>query len=146
MKKLFAASFALLLCSFSQEQPKPRYDTFFGCHHAGIVTLDVNQFIQMLNQPICAKDSSNNMFKVESYDITYAERGVYQDSTGLPIITVDYTSDHCKGDSVTTNWKQIFKERAFKGDTIYIEKVSIKDQANKYVYSKGVKIILKGGN
>ena len=144
MKKLIACSFALLLCSFAADKPKPAYDTFLACNVSGTVTLDVNQFISMINQPLCVKDSSNRVYKVESFDITYAERGAYQDSSGLPIITTDYTSDHCKGDSITKYWKSIFKERAFKGDTIFFDKVSIKDTANRYAYSKGLKVILKG--
>jgi hypothetical protein len=143
MKKFLSVSFVFLLCSFSSEKPKSKMDAFFACNYAHEVVMDVNQFTSLLNQPLCVKDSSSRIYKVEGFEITYAERGLYQDSSGLPIVTTDYTFDKCTGDSIPSKWKSIFKERAYKGDTIFIERVSAKDSSNQFVACRGIKLILK---
>lgn len=146
MKPIVALFFILLLSSFSDEPkvaPKPLYKAYFACNYTDVVNMEVAKFQQLMAQPLCGKDSNNNVYKVDGFEITYAERGLYQDSTGLPIITTDYSSGECKGDIISPQWQNAFKERAYKGDTVYFDHILIRKPDNSSYSCRTVKIVLK---
>lgn len=143
---IFLLMLSFGLFSFLEDKPtiiKNPYKAYFACSYTDISTLEVSQFTTLIHQPICAKDSLNNIFAVERFEMTYAERGLYQDSTGLPIINTDYSMVSCKGDTIPKLWKDIFMERAYKGDTIYFDKVVVRAPDRKAYQCKTIKLILK---
>jgi hypothetical protein len=89
------------------------------------------------------KDSVGNLIKVESFEIIYAERGLYQDDEGLPIIVTDYSNVACTGDTIPKKWIQNFNERSYKGDTVYFDRVRLRTPDKKTVECKSVKVVLK---
>jgi hypothetical protein len=105
--------------------------------------LPKKSFDSLIALPICAKDSNQRNFPITSFDITYAERGLYQDSAGLPIIFTDYTNAHFEGTSISKEWISLFNERSYKGDTVYVDNVKVKGSDNKSYACKGMKIIIK---
>ncbi len=149
--KLFAGlCLSFVLISFTsgegderQNASKSKFITYLGCAITDSVFVDKNLFDSLVALPICAKDSNNNYCKVQSFEITYAERGLYQDSTGLPIVVTDYSSVTCKGDTIPTAWKQIFHDRSYKGDTIYFDKIIAKSPDQKMRLCKGLKFVIK---
>lgn len=120
-----------------------KHTAYFGCSFTDNMPIDVNTFKQLMTQPICAKDSNNNVYKVKSFTITYAERGLYQDDEGLPIIFTDYTSDNFNGDTLNPLWKRSFNERLYKGDTVYIERVICTNSEKKNFLCRTLKLIIK---
>ncbi len=143
-------SFFLLglgLCSFlAQSGDGPRkypYTAFLACKESMTVFLSKAEYDQLCAQPLCAKDSNQQIVPVQSFDITYAERGLYQDSSGLPIIFTDYTQDKCSGNTLTPKWQGIFKERGYRGDTITYENIKVLGTDQKPHPCQGIKVILK---
>lgn len=100
-------------------------------------------FDSLIALPLCAKDSAQNQFPIQSFELTYAERGLYQDSAGLPIIFTDYTNFKCEGNTISKEWVNQLVERSYKGDTIFIDKVKVLGSDNKSREGKGMKIIIK---
>lgn len=148
MKKMFgifgALLFGMLLLAFAAPTVKKyKYTGFFACQHADIVNIDVDLFKSLMKVPLCAKDSANNILKVRSFEILYAERGLYQDDEGLPIIYTDYSSDRFQGDTLTKYWKDKFTQRLYKGDTVFIENIHCMALDKNYYEAKPIKIILK---
>ncbi|HMN33367.1 MAG TPA: hypothetical protein PKA54_08335 [Chitinophagaceae bacterium] len=149
VSKHFKWAFSLLLVSIMVfsfapiANKKYKYKAYFGCHYSDVVTLDVNAFKEFMKIPFCAKDSMNNFYKVKGFEIVYAERGLYQDDEGLPIVYTDYTSDKFINDTLTTYWKHLFSERIYKGDTIFFENIICAGYDNKHYECKPIKIILK---
>jgi hypothetical protein len=84
-----------------------------------------------------------NTFQLNSFDITYAERGLYQDSAGLPIIFTDYTHATCTGSAVPSDWVTLFKERSYKGDTVYIDNIKVRGANQKLYPCNGIKVVIK---
>ncbi len=107
------------------------YTTYFGCTDT-FATITKAKFLNMLNKPICVKDQNNKTYPITKFQILYAERGLYLDSTDAPIIVTDYTEEVFQGDSLTTLWKRILQERLFKGDTIMFEKVTVSNNGKNY--------------
>jgi hypothetical protein len=121
-----------------------KYHAFIGCsNYTDSVMLDRNTFNELISKSFCAKDSNQAILPVTSFEITYAERGLYQDSTGLPIIFTDYSSTKCVGDALPKNWIDIFNERTYKGDTIYFDHIMTKSQDNKSHLCKPIKVVIK---
>jgi hypothetical protein len=81
--------------------------------------------------------------KVESFNITWAERGLYQDSTGLPIIYTDYTVGTFNGDAIPADWTESFRDRSYKGDTVYFDRIMVKTPDNKSQLCKPLKIVIR---
>jgi hypothetical protein len=122
---------------------KSKYKAYFGCTYTDSMQLSVDEFKQLIQKPLCVKDSAGNLIKVESFEIMYAERGLYQDDEGLPIIVTDYSNVVCKGDTIPQKWIQNFNERSYKGDTIFFDRVRMHTPENKLVECRTVKVILK---
>jgi hypothetical protein len=101
------------------------------------------QFDSLIALPLCARDSANNFYKVLSFEFTYAERGLFFDSADLPIIITDYTNVVCQGDTIPKRWVENFKERSYKGDTIYFDRVIARGPDQKNRLCKGLKMIIK---
>ncbi|MEZ5045692.1 MAG: hypothetical protein R2831_01740 [Chitinophagaceae bacterium] len=119
------------------------YHTFFACKHTDSIYVNKKDLISLSVQRLCAKDSAFTSYPIYSFDITYAERGLYQDSTGMPIVVTDYSFDKCQGDTLPMRWISIFQERAYPGDTIFIDNVKALDKNNKSISCKGFKLVVK---
>jgi hypothetical protein len=146
MKRFLLLPILLLLFAFqTDEKPagKPVCNGYFACTHAGVVTLSVQDFLNAIQKPLCAKDSMNNILSVHKFDMTYAERGLFQDSAGLPLITTEYSFAPCTGDSITAYWRNQFQERAYKGDTIFFDRIIARSSNNQIYSCKGIKVVLK---
>lgn len=122
---------------------KQKYKAYFGCTYTDSFQISVNEFKQLIHKPLCVKDSVGNLIKVESFEIIYAERGLYQDDEGLPIIVTDYSNVACTGDTIPKKWIQNFNERSYKGDTVYFDRVRLRTPDKKTVECKSVKVVLK---
>jgi len=138
---------SVLLSAFSNSNQSNQrdypYRTFLGCTEMDMQMLSKKTFDSLIALPLCAKDTGNRYFKVQSFDILYAERGLYQDSAGLPIIFTDYTNIRCDSNVVPKAWVNIFNQRSYRGDTVYIENVKVLGSDNKSHEGKGLKIIIQ---
>ncbi len=148
MKKIHIVLLLILSTSLfafdgPQEPYSKRHHAYFACTFTDNMQIDANTFKQLMNQPLCAKDSQNNVYRVKSFTVIYAERGLYQDDEGLPIIYTDYSSDDFTGDTLTPLWKKNFNDRLYKGDTVYLEKVMCTNSEKKNFLCKTVKLIIK---
>lgn len=151
MKRFIFKIVGLLVCAFSIMAfapadgilKKSKYKAYFGCTYTDSIQMSVDEFKQLIQSPLCVKDSAGNVLKVESFEIMYAERGLYQDDEGLPIIVTDYSDVACKGDTIPKKWIQNFNERCYKGDTIYFDRVRLHTPENKLFECKTVKVVLK---
>ena len=144
----FGAVFLLLAFGAAEQTDRntaqqSKYTAYLGCAVIETNKVDKNLFDNLIALPLCAKDSAQNYCKVQSFEITYAERGLYQDSTGLPIVVTDYTQFACKGDTIPQNWVDVFRERSYKGDTVFIDKIIAKSPDQKMRLCKGLKLIIQ---
>ncbi len=138
----------LLLTAFSYTDDrstvrKYAYISYLGCSDMETAMLPKKSFDSLIALPLCAKDSNKNIVPVQSFDVIYAERGLYQDSAGLPIIFTDYSTFQCEGNSVPKSVVNLFSERSYKGDTVSIENVKVKGPDNKSYICKGLKVIIR---
>lgn len=134
--------------SFIPQDTAPRkikfnYFSYLACSDLSEGFIAKAQFDSMIALPLCARDTNKNVMTLQSFEITYAERGLYQDSTGLPIIFTDYISDRFKGNQITKYWIDLFKERSYKGDTVYIDNVKVLGPDNKSFVCKGMKWVIQ---
>jgi hypothetical protein len=66
-------------------------------------TIKVADFLRLVDQPLAVKDHRDGSFnEALIFVFTYAERGLYEDETGKPMIVTDYLSTNCKGTVDTT--------------------------------------------
>lgn len=122
---------------------KSSITSYLGCSMTDEKAVSREAFEALIDLPLCAKDTGKNHCKIQSFQITYAERGLYQDSTGLPIVVTDYSSVKCIGDTIPMAWRTIFHQRSYKGDTIYFDKIIAKTPDDKIRLCKGLKIVLR---
>lgn len=139
---LLVVCITVLSFETSKDGSTAKYKAFLGCTYTDNVTVDVNTFKKLMTLPLCAKDSANNVYKVKSFELTYAERGLYQDEEGLPIIFTDYSADSFVGDTLNSVWKRRFNESLYKGDTIYFERVICTAADKKNFLCKTLKVVI----
>jgi hypothetical protein len=148
MKNSFLNFCLLLLAFFCLSSLAPgmkiiyRYKAFFACEQTDSFSMSKGDFEKLMASNLCAKDSANNLFTVTSFEITYAERGLYQDSTGLPIVFTDYSNQICKGDSIPKQWQADFKDRGYKGDTVFFDRITVNNNGKSSLCNR-IKCVIK---
>lgn len=95
--------------------------------------ISVADFLKLLDKPLWVKDKrDNSMHPALVFVYTYAERAMYEDETGKPMIVTDYLSTNVKGTVDTTTMFEM-KYRAKAGDTAFFESIEFfnNDQKDK---------------
>ena len=122
---------------------RSKYVSYLGCEVTDAQAVSTADFLRLIQKPLCVKDSAGRLCKVQQFELSYAERGLYQDSTGLPIVVTEYSGTNCKGDTIPKAWQAIFAERAYKGDTILFGEIIATAPDNKPRLCKGLRVVLK---
>jgi hypothetical protein len=99
-------------------------------------------FDSLMKQGLSGKDSSGVVYKVLAFDFTYAERNVYEDSTGSPIVLSDYMIEHCNGDTVSATIAGSLYLRTKAGDTVYFDQVQLLRPDSVGAAGKGLKVVI----
>lgn len=131
--------------AFKPEDKKkaPKLQTYFACKQNGKIALSADDFLKYMNEPFCAKDSSQAVYKVVSFEMIYAETGLYQDSAGLPIVHTDYTYATFEGNTINESWSRLFKDHVYKGDTIRFNNVLVKGVDSNTYRSSNIELVLR---
>lgn len=116
-----------------------------GVTHQGEILKST--FDSLIMKPIVVIDSNGNASKIISFDFYYAERNLYEDSTGKPIILTDYSNEFCSGNMISKSLKDNLLTMTKWGDTAYIENVIYEytDPKTKKVQSthaKPIKLVI----
>lgn len=106
---------------------------------------------KMLRKGIAVRDSAGNAYKVYGFEFGYAERGWFDDSAANPILMVDYLTEYCLGDTLSSGITSSIYERIKPGDTLFINRVSVYKNAKRkddtgneddIILCKGIKCII----
>ncbi len=104
-------------------------------------------FNSFMKQGLASHDSLGNRYRIVGFDFGYAERKLYEDSVGNLITIMDFLSEHCPGDTLTSDISQTksaqvsnyldgapdvnedvsksIYNRVKPGDTLYFDKVLV---------------------
>ena len=98
------------------------------------------QFARLLKQGLKSHDSLGNKYRVVGFDFSYAEQKIYEDSIGNLMKMFDFSSEFCKGDSLSRDIStdsdttadmevvlSIYK-RVKPGDTVYFDHIMLLKQ------------------
>ncbi len=105
-------------------------------------TVPKQEFDSLLKQGLLGKDSSGVEYKVTGFNFNYAERNVYEDSTGNPIILTDYLIEPCLGDTVDAIIAATIYKRTKAGDTVYIDQIKLLRPDNETAAGKSLKVVI----
>ncbi len=135
----------LALSAFTPEGKKsvPKLQTYFACKQNGKIAVSAEQFLQNIKQPFCAKDSLDSLYEVVKFDMIYAETGLYQDSSGLPIVHTDYSYGTFQGDKVDDAWAKVFQDHIYKGDTIRFKNILVKGADKRTYRSSNIELVIR---
>ena len=101
-------------------------------------------FDAMLDKNLVAKDSNSVSHPVNFFVFMYAERGLFEDSTGKLKIMTDNYSLQCDNGKLPADWIKNIRQRSKAGDTAYFNNIRASyDQAGKYhFYAEPLKLII----
>jgi hypothetical protein len=96
----------------------PTYVPMFACKYkSGKINKQV--VLDNIGNSFCVHNAdTKENYKVLSFDMNYAELGYYEDSVGIPTLMTEYFFSECKGDTISSIWRNSYKERLHRGDTI----------------------------
>lgn len=133
MKKCFKYSLPLLLCvglvanaqnNQSSKTKKNNYISTLGENgYTNGDRISVSMLDSVLSLPVCIYDSAGVKFDPIGYEFMYAERGVYEDSTGKPIVMTDYLTINVMGSTIPAFFKEDLKPIYKAGDTLIFWRV-----------------------
>lgn len=89
--------------------------------------LSKKAFDSLIRQGIDAKDlSGGGAVPVLGFQLTYAERGMYEDSVGNPLLMTDYLTEYCFGDTLSGNLRLLLPDRTKPGDTVFVDNIKVR--------------------
>lgn len=118
--------------------------TFLSGGQFGTGKISKKMFDSLLGYGLVAKDTQNVLRPVISFTFSYAERGVYEDSTGKPGIMTDYYSVESHNGRIPETWLKNLRERSKRGDTATFNEVlaSYQDSTRKRFHTEPLKLII----
>lgn len=99
-------------------------------------------FDSLLKQGVTAKDSLGNVFKVDGFTFSYAERNLYEDSVGKLIILTDFFSEYCPGDTLSRGISLNIYYKTKPGDTAYFDNIKALLPDGRQVGTKAMRFVL----
>lgn len=147
--KLIILSALFLVTNSEAQQSKPKKRVLykgksFLSDGTGSGTISVSQFKKLIDQKLIARDTALVDHPVHSFIFMYAERGVFEDSTGKLRIMSDNFSLQCDSGKLPMLWVNGIKEKTKAGDTVYYSNIisSYDDSAKKLFFAEPLKLIL----
>ena len=136
----------VVFTAFTPEGKKkrvPKVKTFFACKQHGKIAMSAEEFLKYIKQSFCAKDSLDSLYQIVSFDMNYAETGLFQDEAGLPIEHTDYSFGAFKGDKIDEGWSKLFEAHAYKGDTIRFNNVLVRGSDSLTYRSSNIELVIR---
>lgn len=119
------------------------YQLVFGEKGASIKTVKAEKADSLLKQHLFIKDTKGNkVLPVLGFELLYAERGLFEDSTGRPIIVTEYYQTQSASDTVAAYFLRSLQDMYKAGDTIKIQNIFGK-VGDKYFNAPNQVIILE---
>jgi hypothetical protein len=128
-----------------EAKPKPKVKSipvYLGKSDLYNGTISKHLFDSLVLQGITSKDSTGKVYTVTQFGFTYAERNLYEDSVGNPIIVADYLADICFGDTLNALLKANIPERSKAGDTVFFDGIILKSPEGYNARGKAMKFVL----
>ncbi len=110
----------------------------------GSGNIPVEKFKSLLDKGLIARDTAEVNHPVHAFIFMYAERGVFEDSTGKLRIMSDNFSLPCDDGKLPDYWVKGIKEKSKAGDTVLYSNIlsSYDDSGKKHFYAEPLKLIL----
>lgn len=120
------------LWTFAQEAHKVVYSgkSYMGDKQTQSGTITKDQFDKLIKMPLIAIDNNGKEWRVTDFTFTYAERALYQDTLGNPLITTDYFTTSCPDGKLGDDWIKNITERSKVGDTAYFDRITTVDSTS----------------
>jgi hypothetical protein len=128
---------------------KATYDfikTSLGCQKdkTGYLPINKEMATALLKSKICATDTkTNTQLAIRGFEMTYCEKGLYEDSTGLPTVITECQLIYFEGDSISTVWEKNFNERLYKGDSISLNNIVVRYDNKSIRLNEKINIAIK---
>lgn len=136
---------AWMLLAQAQKKVEYKGKTFLSDKVTQSGTISVSNFLKLIQDSMWVQDNRDNQFIAPgNFKFTYAERAMYEDEAGKPIIMTDYLFSNCRG-VVDSGMLVDMKYRAKPGDTAYIENVTflnLKQKDRASVSAEPIKLVL----
>ncbi len=136
---------AFLLWAQAQKKIEFKGNTFLSDKVTQSGSISVSNFLKLIQDTIWVQDNRDNSFLAPgSFKFSYAERGVYEDEAGKPMIVTDYIFSNCRA-VVDSGMLVDMKYRAKPGDTAYFEQVlflNLKQKDKTSVHAAPIKLVL----
>lgn len=120
----------------------PSVATYLGNTSLAGGMIGKRTFDSLIRRGISARDSSGKVWKVQGFQFTYAERGIYEDSVGNPVLMTDYLTEYCFGDTLSRNIALILPTKSKAGDTVFVERIKVVKPAGGEAVGKPMRFVL----
>jgi hypothetical protein len=87
-------------------------------------------FDSLIALPLYSQDTAGNLNRVNEFTFTYAERGIFEDSTGKERIMTDYFNQYCEKGVLPEDWLRYVRERSKFGDSAIFQNIISNNGAN----------------
>ena len=108
--------------------------------------ITVKEFTSLLKQGITSRDDNGNLMRIFGFNFNYAERRLFENETGEMSMQIDFATEYCPGDTITSNISSSIYERIKSGDTVFIAQVLLERKMGDEidtVFGKEMKCVIR---
>ncbi|MFN8251267.1 MAG: hypothetical protein U0V75_05235 [Ferruginibacter sp.] len=127
-----------------QKFKPPRLYTSIGSQKDSIITMGVNDAINLVNQSIQVTDEKKGVYSITSYQCLYKRKAVTEDEeTGKVSPTTSTVVQRFTSTPLSEIWRKTIYEQLKAGEEISFFDIVVKDSQNRLMFAPGFKIIVK---
>ncbi len=127
-----------------QKFKPPKLTTTFGAHSDSVITLSVDEALQVVSLPLTITDAKKNAYTISSYQCMYKRIAVTEDETSGKVTPVSsIVADVFKATPLPEIWKRIITEQLKAGEEIYFFDIVVKDAQKRLMFAPNVKLIIQ---
>lgn len=153
MKRLFFIAAALLLwagyaVAQGRKEKKPvkfQGKSYLAGGQISRGSIGMTLLDSLIGLPLVAKDSLGTERPVSGFFFTYIESGLYEDSTGHPVIMSDYWGTPSEQGRIPADWLKLLRPRIKAGDTVlYNQIVSMSDTGKnaRIIHTEPIRLVI----
>jgi len=122
----------------------PKLKTALGNRADSIVTISVDEAIQLVNQPLSVTDNKKSVYTLSSYQCMYKRRAVTEnEETGKVSPVSSMVVNAFKTTPLSAIWIKTISEQLKQGEEIFFFDVVVKTAEGRLMFAPNLKLVIQ---
>jgi hypothetical protein len=130
--------------SSTQKFVLPKLKTSLGSRSDSIITVSVDEAIQLVNQPLSVTDAKKAVYTISSYQCMYKRKGVTEDEVSGKVTPITSpVANSFKTTPLSAIWIKTISEQLKAGEEIFFFDIVVKNTEGRLMFAPNLKLVVQ---